>query len=48
MDFVNVHAGWMTCCGLPVIVVACITNDVIITLATFISVGLLGWASGYR
>jgi len=48
VDFVNAHAGWATLCFLPVVVVACITNDVTIAIGTLISAMLLCWAVGVR
>jgi len=48
VDFMNAHAAWLTCCFLPVLVVACITNDIVIALGTATSAILLCWSAGYR
>jgi hypothetical protein len=47
-DFVNAHAAWFSCLLLPIVVIACLTGDLVVAAWCFVAGFVVCWCLGFR
>ena len=48
VDWTNAHGGWIACLLLPVVCIACITSDLVVSAFCLLAGGVVVWALGFR